>query len=606
MRGERNQATDRPRPERAVDRPDDRAVDERLQPVVARIADPERAPFRSRPGLVAEGDAGRVIQPCLSAERAEAADELEGRRARRAADRVHNDAVLTGIGDIQAAARRRLRRARARRRVAAAHRRPSRHARSLRASGSARGPRRLRQPTGRRRRRRPPQRAGRGRRSRTGRRPAGHPRRRRAGSPPDSTPDRRQRRSSPPRSRAKPGVKEGSEAMGTVPNRVRTSGPSRPAHVIPRRRRRPAVGHVHDYCRGGFELSQGPPRRPRARPHASHLLRPLPEKEVEEKMAAGQGNGARRRTTVLPPCRRATATDIAPSPATAARTALDYVMVFVATTGHSDPVTETAPHFGLDVLGEQPLAQGRCGRPLRPDARQRRRIKLFPLGVHENEAGLIDTAGDARQDGAVAAAEHDEDGRIVALHLVPRPDAQALRRRLAEPEAVVQGPTCTGWTSVQPHDPATDPATLPIQRGPPMHRSRQDRRRADDLETKDAINRALRALPASHRGTVDMHLVEMRTAEPQGRVGLRPRADGQLEPRGDGLEPPLRDLHRGHPRGRQPGPANLWQHYTTTSALSSATGGAQRDLVRVPVVHAEELAALGHPEPDPRKKSGRP
>ncbi len=256
--------------------------------------------------------------------------------------------------------------------------------------------------------------------------------------------------------------------------------------------------------------------------------------------------------------------------------ALDYPMVFVASTGHSDPVTETAPHFGLDVLSaNNPAPMGPAGGlyALMPNSGDV--VKLFPLGVHESMPGLIDTPLGQLGNGAVVEPNISEDGRIVYFSWFHDQEYklyggawQELRLSFKGADAyrLDLGPLID--------DPALDPATLPIKRltfkeysGP----AKTDVPQSIASRASDATNAELVQDQAatSYWGTVDMHMVEMRTATGLKAVWVSDRA------RLDNANKAATESN--HQFGiyiadiladGSLGPVNPWQFYTTTSALS--------------------------------------
>jgi len=253
---------------------------------------------------------------------------------------------------------------------------------------------------------------------------------------------------------------------------------------------------------------------------------------------------------------------------------LDYPVVFAATTGHSDPVTQTAPHFGLDVISAgNPSEQGPNGGlwVLLPDGTVE---KLFPLPAHESAPGLIDTPLGETWRGAVVEPNVSEDGRTVYFAWFHDAtwerdgggwQSMNVSYKGADLYRLDVGPLLD--------DPGTDPATLGVMRltskqygGPP---------KTDTLETvasrlAHAVNPDL-ALQggANEWGTVSMHLVEMRTATGLKAVFVSNR--GRLGNSNLDLGEPNHDFNLYvadfRPDGSL-GPARQWQYYTTTSALS--------------------------------------
>ena len=253
----------------------------------------------------------------------------------------------------------------------------------------------------------------------------------------------------------------------------------------------------------------------------------------------------------------------------------DHIVTFVATLGESDPIDETPAHFGLDVISAaNPAEQGPGGGlwALMPDGQVK---KLFPLPEHEAVPGLIDTPLGQLDKGAVVEPNVSEHGKT--LYFAYFHDA-------------AWEPFGGGWQSwrvsykgadlyrldVAPlladHD--LDPAALPIQRL--TFKEYYGAAKLDVEQTfadkfKDAVNPSEGSDFLSHWGTVDMHLIEMRTVtglkavwvSNRTRTGNSNLAVG--EPNHNFnlfIADILPDGSLGHP--------HQFQYYTTTSALSPA------------------------------------
>lgn len=194
----------------------------------------------------------------------------------------------------------------------------------------------------------------------------------------------------------------------------------------------------------------------------------------------------------------------------------DYVVAFVATEGHSDPVTETPPHFGLDVISaNNPAAHGPGGGlwALLPDGQVK---KLFPLPEHENIADLFDTPLGQLEKGVVVEPNMSEDGKT--LYFAYFHDA-------------TWKPNGGGWQSMKVsykgadlyrmnvgrllEDFNVDPATLSVKRL--TFKQYTGPAKSDVFQTtQDKFSQAINpSLPGnsllSYWGTADIHLIEMRT-----------------------------------------------------------------------------------------------
>ncbi len=253
---------------------------------------------------------------------------------------------------------------------------------------------------------------------------------------------------------------------------------------------------------------------------------------------------------------------------------LDYPVAFVATTGHADPGTQTAPHFGLDVISASnvsPHGNGGGLHVLLPDGAVK---KLFPLPVHDAEPGLIDTPTGELWRGAVVEPNVSENGRT--LYFAWFHDATwewngggwqsaELSFKGADLYRLDVGPLLD--------DPSTDPATLAVKR----LTFKQYNGPAKTNVTQTAASRLAHAAnpslalsgAANYWGTIDMHLVEMRTATGLKAVWVSNRArlgNSNLE-FGDpnhNFNLYIADIRSDGSLG----PAEQWQYYTTTSALS--------------------------------------
>jgi len=254
--------------------------------------------------------------------------------------------------------------------------------------------------------------------------------------------------------------------------------------------------------------------------------------------------------------------------------ALDYPVVFVSTRGQSDPLTQRAPHFGLDVISAANPAPMGPGGGLWVRLGDGSVRKLFPLPAHESAPGLIDTPLGALERGAVVEPNVSEDGRAVYFAWFHdaqwEPDDGGYQSRNvsykgADLYRLDLGPLID--------EPQTDPASLSVRRlttktytGPAKANVQQ----APADRFRDATNPALAAASSgNYFGTVDMHPIEMRTARGLRLVWVSNRArvgnsNAEQTDANHNFDLYVADLL---PDGRL-GPAQRFLHYTTTSALS--------------------------------------
>jgi hypothetical protein len=277
---------------------------------------------------------------------------------------------------------------------------------------------------------------------------------------------------------------------------------------------------------------------------------------------------------VVGACGGSTSGTVEPPAQDPGESGLPYVIVFVATRGHADPVTQTPPHFGVDVISaSNPAPHGPKGGLYArlPDRRVR---KLFPLPVHEQVPGLIDTPLGGLERGAVVEPNVSEDGRTVYFAWFHDQTWKRngggwqqleLSYKGADLYRLDLGPLID--------EPDTDPASLPVQRltfkrydGPPKQNVLQ--KAADRF--RDARNPSMGlASHASEWGQIDMHLVEMRThaglkalwVSNRGRTG---NSNTQVGAANHNFGLYVADFRSDGSLG----PAEPFQYYTTTSALS--------------------------------------
>jgi len=199
---------------------------------------------------------------------------------------------------------------------------------------------------------------------------------------------------------------------------------------------------------------------------------------------------------------------------------LDYPVAFVANAGHADPATETAPHFGLDVISaSNPSEHGPDGGlfVFMPDGRV---AKLFPLPEHEAVAGLIDTPLGELGRGAVVEPNVSEDGQTLYFAYFHDATWEHNDGGYQDVKGSFKGADLYRL-DLRPllADPGFDPALLPVKRltfkeytGP----AKADVFQTTEDKVRDAVNPDLAANPIGYWGTIDMHLIEMRT-----RSGLK-------------------------------------------------------------------------------------
>jgi hypothetical protein len=253
----------------------------------------------------------------------------------------------------------------------------------------------------------------------------------------------------------------------------------------------------------------------------------------------------------------------------------NYPVLFVASTGHANEVSQQPPHLGMDVLSaSNPSTQGSGGGlyAFLPTGAVK---KLFPLAAHEGVANLIDTPSGQLWRGAVVEPNMSEDGRKVYFAYFHDASFEPsgggylswkISYKGADLYRLDLGPLID--------DPLVDPATLPVRRltfkqyeGSP--KSNVSQTVAD--RTRGAVNPTLAQQTAglNYWGTIDMHLIEMRT-----RAGLkavwvsnRARVNNSNDQMGDQNHNFSLFIADFLPDGSL-GPPQQWQYYTTTSALS--------------------------------------
>lgn len=252
----------------------------------------------------------------------------------------------------------------------------------------------------------------------------------------------------------------------------------------------------------------------------------------------------------------------------------DFPVAFVANAGHADGSTETGAHLGADVMSAtNPAPQGPGGGLyiLLPSGQVK---KLFPLPVHE---ALVDTPTNQLHRGAVVEPNLSEDGR--SLYFAYFHDAAF-------------EPNGGGWQSMKisykgadlyrmdigalRDDPNRDPATLAVLRL--TQKQYAGHPKADVVQTvadrvKDAVNPNLASQQesANYWGTIDMHLIELRTQAGLKAlwVSNRTRLRSSNDQVGDVNHAFGLFMADFLPSGGLGTPQQI-QYYTTTSALSPA------------------------------------
>jgi hypothetical protein len=253
----------------------------------------------------------------------------------------------------------------------------------------------------------------------------------------------------------------------------------------------------------------------------------------------------------------------------------DYPLVFVATQGHGNPLNDTPPHLGLDVHAvSNPSAHGPGGGlyVLLADGSVE---KLFPLPVHESVPGLIDTPLGELANGAVAEPTVSEDGR--ALYFAYFHDATwepsgggFQSRKLSFKGSDLYRLEVGALLD----DPSFEAGELPIRRltfkqytGP----AKGDVTQTDADRLRDALNPTLAqgAAGANYWGTMDLHLIELRTSAGLKAlwVSNRARLANANEWFGDANHNFNLYVADWLPDGSL-GQATQFNHFTTTSALS--------------------------------------
>jgi hypothetical protein len=255
--------------------------------------------------------------------------------------------------------------------------------------------------------------------------------------------------------------------------------------------------------------------------------------------------------------------------------ALDYPVVFVSTRGYKQNQAngQINVRIGQDVIASNnPAPSGEDGglHVLMPGGRVH---KLFPLPVHEQAPGLIDTPLGGLGKGTVVEPNVSEDGTRV--HFAYFHDqtwkyngggwlSKYLSYKGSDLYTIDLAPLLA--------DPTTPVDTLPVQRltfkeygGP----AKQNVKQTDASKFIDAINPQVGATQNSYWGTVDMHMVEMRThlgpkavwATNRLRVG---NSNPAATDTNHNISLFMADLL---PDGSL-GPFHQFQYYTTTSAVS--------------------------------------
>jgi hypothetical protein len=254
--------------------------------------------------------------------------------------------------------------------------------------------------------------------------------------------------------------------------------------------------------------------------------------------------------------------------------ALDYICLFVANEGDVNRPTEQRPvHLGLDVIAaNNPVAMGHGGGlyALLPDGRVK---KLFPLPVHEAIPSLIDTPVGQTWRGAVVEPNISEDGTRVHFGWFHDQTWKRYGGGWLNQELSYKG--CDLYTIdltalIADHD--TDVSTLRIRRltfksYDGFHKGNVRQTLAS--RTEYAVHPANAAHAALDWGTVNMHMVEMRTEHGLKAVFVSDRA--RLGNSNAPVDTPNHNINLYIADIRQDGslgPAHQFQYYTTTSALS--------------------------------------
>lgn len=261
-------------------------------------------------------------------------------------------------------------------------------------------------------------------------------------------------------------------------------------------------------------------------------------------------------------------------PGDARYVSVDYICLFVANEGDVNRPTEQRPvHLGLDVLAaNNPVAMGPGGGlyALMPDGRVR---KLFPLPAHEATPGLIDTPLGETWRGAVVEPNISENGSRVHFGWFHDQTWKPNGGGWLNQARSYKG--CDLYTidlAALIADPDVPVSTLPIQRltfkqydGFHKHNVRQ----TSASRVEHAVHRARAAGPNQDWGTVNMHMVEMRTEHGLRAVFVSDRArlgnsNSPVTPANHNFNLYIADIREDGSLG----PANQFQYYTTTSALS--------------------------------------
>ncbi|MEZ6013772.1 MAG: hypothetical protein R3F49_01545 [Planctomycetota bacterium] len=253
---------------------------------------------------------------------------------------------------------------------------------------------------------------------------------------------------------------------------------------------------------------------------------------------------------------------------------LPYICVFVANRGDAQRPGERRPvHLGLDVIAaNNPFDMGPDGGlyALLPDGRVK---KLFPLPQHEAVPGLIDTPLGQLWRGAVVEPNISEDGRRVYFgwfhdQTWKRNNGGWLNQELSYKGCDLYSIDLTALIA----DPDVKPKNLPIKRLTTkqydgFHKDNVRQSLASRMEY--AVNPTLANTAAEQWGTVNMHLIEMRTHDGLKAVFVSDRARlGNSNARAGVANHNFNLYIADILPGGDLGPAHQFQYYTTTSALS--------------------------------------
>ena len=253
--------------------------------------------------------------------------------------------------------------------------------------------------------------------------------------------------------------------------------------------------------------------------------------------------------------------------------ALDYMVLFVSNEGHNQNGTSTtAVHLGQDVIASNnPAAHGPGGGlwAVLPGGEV---VKIFPLPAHELDPDLIDTPLGKLHKGAVVEPNISEDGKSVYFSWFHDQtwrkyqggyNFQELSYKGADVYRIDLAPLIAD-DDFDPQDLAIQRLTFKEYTGP----NKADVVQTASSKLEHAINPILANSGASYWGTVDMHMIEMRTKDGLKAVWVSNRSRAANSNTNLLLSNHNFNIYIADIGEEGLGPAKQFQYYTTTSALS--------------------------------------